>query len=338
MMGSFVDPDSELTNEINGHVCNFGAFDTMVAPSYNPLVFQAEKERVDCFITAIDDKPCVYMESVWNDDLYQTWVDIEHGVVIKELVFDSEGLLIEKKIATSIAEKDIPDTVFDEPKDIAYNDMTMLVFAMEGGNTQDLYEAISSSLPEAKTGIKLVSDRNAYTLHTTGMQEGMMGDIMLDDVIYVSKHTNSDGEVARIRELKDDRYYTVHDGLQKVEIYDESCFENKFFDFTNVGLLSVEENKDSISYAFYNPNNISVSALYPVYEYVIQDGKIAKINTYEIESVNDNTPVRDKLTYEIEMIDFDESVYDDSCMDTYEIIDHGEGSFNDGEHMPFWYE
>lgn len=339
MMGNFTDPNAELTNKKIGMVCNYASIDGIEAPTYNPLILENDEEGLNYYITSFDDKPCVYIETLFNEKVYKKWVDIQYGVVVKELVFDSEGLLIEKSVAVSIVDKDYEDSIFFEPKDIEYKDITMFIFMAEGGPVDTLYDAVYNTIPNDRTGIKLIGNNDStITFYTKGIYEGMVGDLELDDVFYISYHTNSSGETSRIREIKDDRYYTIHDGMDIVEIFDESCYEKKFFNFSEVGLLNVEVSNDTKYYTFYDPNNISVSGLYNVYEYVIEDNKFASINCYEIESITDNEPVRDIVTYTIEMIPFDESVYDESCLDTYKIIDHGEGSFNDGEYMPFWYE
>lgn len=334
MLGNYLDENAELTNARTGNCCNYNAIDGLVAPTYNPLVLQNGEEEVSYFITVLDNKPCVYIETLFNDKFHKKWVDIEYGLIIKELVFDSEGLLIDKKIATSITKKAIDDSIFQEPKDVEFKDITIFIFSLEGGDLETIVNAVDNTIPTSDTGILLTADTGSkVTIYTTGMD-----DMNLGDAIYYSKITLDSGEVRTIREIKDDRFYTVCDELEKVEIYDNSCYERKFFNYDNVGLISVKETEDAKIYSFYDPNNCSVSGLYDVYEYVIKNGEFAEINYYRIENLAVNEPISDVITYRIALIDFDENVYDDSCMDTYTIIDRGEKSFDDGEYMPFWYE
>jgi hypothetical protein len=333
MMGNYTD-GSELVNKRIGNACNYSSIEGLVAPSYNPLIMQSGEERLSYFVTALDDKPCLYIESLYSDKLYKRWIDIEFGVVIKELVFDNEGLIKSQKIAISITEKDILQSMFEEPKDIEFKDITLFIYSFEDGDVETLVEAIETSVPDYETGILLTSDQGGkVTIYTSGLD-----DLKLDDAMYYSKVTLDSGETRTIREIKDNRFYTVCDELETVEIYDKSCYEKKFFDFETVGLLSVKLTENGKNYSFYDPNNISVSALYDVYEYVIEDGEIKTINFYSIESIKDNVAQGDIISYEISLIDYDPSMYDESCMDTYKIIDHGEGSFNDGENMPFWFD
>lgn len=176
------------------------------------------------------------------------------------------------------------------------------------------------------------------TLYYTEIYEGMMGELHLDDVMYISHHTNSKGKKSRIRQIYKKRYYTIHDGLEIVEIVDESSRDKKFFDFTRLGLLSTKNNGEEVIFSFYDPKNISVSGLYDVYEYVIKDESIVKVNTYCIENIQQKEVKDNIISYDIQLIDFDGSVYDEGFADSYKTIDRGEGSFDDGEHMPFWYE
>ncbi len=335
MMGNFTDPNSVLTKNVTGMSCNYLAIEGLVPPSYNPLHIE-EEESKEYYITSLNDRPCLFIGSSKNDKWYQRWIDIEYGLVIKELVFDSEGLLIDRKIAISVEKKEITDESFYEPNDIEFKDISLYIFIADGGDVDTLKGAIYNHFPDKDFGLKLSSnDNHVITLYSTGISEMTPS---IEDVVYSSQHTNDDGVTTRIREISDGRYYTIHDGLKIIEIYDKSCYEKKFFNFNDVGLLEVESTEKGMNYTFYDGNNISVSALYDVYEYIIELGVVVTINVYQVENIKDNIPIGDSRSYTYDFIEFDESVYDESCLDTYEIRDHGEGSFNDGEFRPFWYE
>jgi|GEM_PF-1445828 len=334
MVGSYIEEDAELTNARSGNSCNYNGIDGIEAPTYNPLVFQKGEEAVNYFITLLDDKPSVYIETLFNGNLHKKWIDIEFGVLVKELIFDNEGLLIDKKVANSMVKKDIDEGIFTAPKDVDYKDITLFVFSISGGDVETIFEAFDNTIPANETGILLSSDDgDKVTIYTMGV-----GDMSIEDPIYYSEIILDSGEKRTIREVKDNRFYTICDELEKVEIFDESCYEKKFFNFDDVGLIGLETLEGGKSYTFYDPNNISVSALYDVYEYIIKNGEFTEINYYQIQNLSKNEPIRDVTTYKISFIDFDENVYNESWMDKYEIIDRGENSFNDGEYMPFWYE
>ncbi|MBN2898041.1 MAG: hypothetical protein JXO44_04610 [Clostridia bacterium] len=335
MMGNFLDPEAVLTNKKLGMVCNYGAISSVVAPSHNPLILNKGETWTTLCVAFLEERPCIYMESLYNEKLYKRWIDIEWGIMTQELVFDDEGLLVDEKKLISLVTKEIDDAVFNAPTDIDYKDITMFIYIAEGGDMETLALAIGDCFPEGPTGVELVSEDQTVTLYTKGVDALTPN---LEDVVYVSYHTDNQGRTSRIREIAQDRYYTVHDGLKVMEIYDASSREKKFFNFEDVVLLNVEKTETGMTYAFYDPQNISVSGLYEVYQYVIMEGQLTRVNNYEIESIYDNQPVRRVVSYEIKCIDFDTSVYDEGYFDTYKIIDHGEGSQNDGENMPFWYE
>ncbi len=334
MLGNYLDEDAELTNKRIGNCCNYNGIDGLAAPSYNPLMLQNGEEARSYYITVLDDKACLYVESLYNERFYKKWIDIELGVLVKELVFDNEGLMVEKKVARSITEKDIDEGIFKEPKDVDFRDITLFIFSLEGGDVETIVNAFDNTIPTSETGVLLTSDTGSkVTIYTTGID-----DMSLGDPIYYSQITLDSGEVRTIRRINDGRFHTICDELEKVEIFDRSCYDKKFFDFEDVGLVSYSKTEDAVSYIFYDPNNISVSALYDVYEYVIKDGEFTEIKYYQIENIAVNEPIGDVITYKISFIDFDENVYDESCMDDYEIIDRGENSFDDGEYMPFYYQ
>jgi hypothetical protein len=165
-----------------------------------------------------------------------------------------------------------------------------------------------------------------------------MNGFSLKQHLYVTKYIKNDGTELTIKNIRDDRFYTIIDELKTIEVYDESCFEDKFFNFEDVGLIGVSEIDNRMVYTFYDPKNLSVSGLYRIYEYVIEDKKIAEINTYMLETIMSQVKLGEETSYTIGLIPFDKSIFDESCMTTYETIDHGKGNINDGEHMPFWME
>lgn len=334
MMGSYVDDEEELVNEKFGQTCNYGAFDMLVPPTHNPLVLRSEEEFLGFYITEYDDTVCLYYETLYSDSLYKRWVSLEDGIVVKELVFSSEGLLESEKNAISISYDELDPLVFSEPRDVEYTDITMFIYAFEGGDLETLAFAMADALPETETGIVLTSeDGKIVTLYAAEVIDGM-----IDEVVYYDEYVLESGETRSVRTVQDDRIYTICDELEIVEIYDRSSRERFFFDFEQLGLLGVTTEGTKTTYSFYNPNNISVSGLYDVYEYVIEDGVLSNVVTYRIESIENREVIGVVSTYNISLIDFDASMYDESCMDSYEIIDHGEGSIDDGEHVPVWYQ
>ena len=332
MMGNFTDPDAILTRKQIGMACSNKKLEGLVNPTYNPFVLENKEQALDCCITVLDGKPCVYVETKKDEKLFQKWISIEAGVVVKQLSFDNEGLIIEEKVATSINKQPIDNSVFNEPSDVDYKDISLFIYSAEGGDIETLKMAVQNTIPETKTGILLTSNSDeTKTIYTKGMDK-----MKLSKAMYVYKSKKADGGEISIRAIEDDGFVTICDELKTIEIYEKSCFEEKFFNFVDVGLLSVKSTENGKIYTFYDTNNISVSSLYSIYEYVVEDNKISRINVYKLESLSSDEKIGEEISYTVELIKFDESVYDDSCLNTYKIIDHGKGSINDGEHMPFW--
>lgn len=335
LLGNYSDPIEDLTRSRTGRSCNYNVVGNALAPSHNPLKIRYQEEIIDYHIISHEGEPFLLIESFRNSKYEQRWVDIKSGLLTQAYIFDSDGLLVDERLLTTVENVKLDDAIFVEPSDVTYADITMFIYAMEGKGLPTLHEAIRALIPDNPFGLELKSELGSFRVYSEGLKEGMFGDIKIDDPMYVTTVLDENGDSARIREIKDDRYYTIHDGMEIVEIYDESSREKKFFDFSSVGLLSINLGEEA-TYAFYDPNNISVSGLYKVYAYTVKDNQFTKVQTYHIESIHNLEPVSDVETYTFTVIDIDESVYDDSCMDTYQIIDQGEGSIYDGEHPPFW--
>lgn len=334
MLGNYSEPAETLTRMRIGMSCNYMGLENIRKPTYNPFLLEKDEDLMNCYITLFNDEPCVFLELNTSEKLYKRWISIRHGVVIKELVFSHKGVPIENKTAASVIEKTIDDALFQEPEDVDYKDITLFIFKAEGGDFASLDDGIYYTIPEEATGIVLTGNHSQeITIYTGGMNG-----FSLRQPLYVTKYIKNDGTELTIKNIRDDRFYTIIDELKTIEVYDESCFEDKFFNFEEVGLIGVSETDNQMIYTFYDPKNLSVSGLYKIYEYVIEDKKIVKINTYMLENIMSQVKSGEEISYTIDLIPFDRSIFDESCMTAYEMIDHGEGSINDGEHMPFWME
>lgn len=334
LLGDLTGPKEALTKRREGMSCNYPGLEGIKKPTYNPFVMDKDEVIMNAYITMLDAKPCVYLEVKSTEKLFKKWISIQHGVLIKEEVFDHRGIQVEDKFATSLKTKAIDDSVFYEPMDIAFKDITLFIYRSEGGDVDTLWEGFDNTIPDKKTGILLSEDNGEEKrIYTGGIDSSGM---KLQEAMYVTTYLKEDGTELTVRQMVADRIYTIVDDLETVEIYDESTFEEKFFNFSDMGLIGVKDTEKGKIYTFYDPNNISVSEMYDVYEYVVEDKKIVKINTYMVDSILSKEKYGEEASYRIEIVPMDENVWDNSCMNTYKIIDHGQGSVNDGEHMPFW--
>ncbi len=334
MLGNFLDEEAELVHEQYGQVCNFSVFEEKNRPNRNPLFLMNGEEVIDYYITSIDDLPYLFFETMYNDKLYQKWVDMKTGILFREYAFDSDGLIVQKKELNTMQEKDISKTTFIAPEDIEYRDYTMFLYSFIDKGFDPLSEAVQNLLPNTETGILLTDDEGqTVKIYTTGEEE-----MILTDPVYVVSQQLSNGDERILRYISTDRFYTICDELKKADIYDISCNEMIFFNFDDVGLMTVEITENGMDYVFYDPIHISASGMYPVYHYVIEANQITNIMTYNVENVIHPDSKYNQKTYRISLIEFDTDVYDERFLEEYEIIDHGEGSYDDGEHIPFWYE
>jgi len=332
VMGNFTDPNGERTKKRIGNACSYFAFDPLTAPTYNPLILGKNEEISDCFVTKINQEPCLFMETRAEEKTLKKWISIHDGVLVKQQTFDEDGRLTSEKILTSIEKKEIDDQTFNEPN-IDYQDLTLLIYSLGGGDLGTLIDAVYATISEDETGILLVNKDESIALYTRGMEESIP-----KDVLYLTQNSRRNKDRITLREFKRDKYYTICDELRTAEIYGSSFREKKFFNFQDVGLLGVHSDETGKRYLFYDANTPSVSGMMTVYAYNISDKIIRSIDVYQVEGLNDRQPVGEIRSYSVERIPFDEEVYDESFLKTYKIIDHGEDSVNDGEHIPFWYE
>lgn len=337
MMGNYTDKSENLTKKILGKSCYYKGIDGLVKPTYNPLVLEKEEIVNNCYLTNFDNAPVIYLESTYDGKLYKKWISIKYGVILKELVFDKEGLILDSKVATNIVESSIDDSVFFKPYDVEYKDITLFIYILEGGNIEPLKNALNSILP--KDDFSMVLENNLddeLIIHAGGYDGGQS----LDTPLIISKTSDLDGNEVTLRSYFDGDYYiTICEEKKIVEKYSSSCFERKFFDFERTGFIGIKEDDDRISYTFKNIGKGSVSGLLEFYEYEVnkKTNSIKKISIYQKEELNSDKIYGDVIEYEIlEFGAADESLFD--IPEDYRIIDHGENSHNDGEHMPPWYE
>jgi hypothetical protein len=334
MIGNFLEEEEELSNVKTGYVCNYDLLEGTPLPTYNPIRIKSEEEVLCYYITLLEEEPILYMESIYQEKLYKKWIRIKDGILVKEYIFDKEGLLESKKEIRTVSEKEIAQIVFQEPQDIEYVDITLFLYSFSGGDLETLANAIEEKIPAKNTGILLSSETGeTVTIFTSGLEE-----MILQNPVYYEKVFLESGEIRTLRYRNEERFYTICEELETIEVYDTSYREKKYFDFEDVGLLEVKETENGKNYCFYDTNHSSVSGLYSVYEYVIVGEELEQIRSYQIESIMDREPIREVLSYDISLIDYDENICDMNCMNTYEIIDHGEGSIDDGENAPFWFE
>ncbi|MBF4693713.1 hypothetical protein [Fusibacter ferrireducens] len=335
MMGNFTDPDAVLTKKVMGNACFYKGLSELSAPTYNPFVLEKGETVLNCKITTLEGEPVVYRATELDGQLYEEWISIKYGVLLKQLIFDQEGLLKRRIISTSVENKFIEDTVFYRPDDVKFRDITLFVFSMTGGDTKTLAGAVENTVPKEPHAMMLQSDVGGnITIYSGGLKE-----MTLDRPLYLTRNKSMNGdERTIIRYRSESDFYTICPELKMAEIYEKSSLELRCFDFEKVGLYSVKDEKNVKSYTFYDNHVDSVSGMIRFYEYVIDkaQNKIIAVKIYSKESLTEDVIDGAIITYEVVGIgEMDELLY--AMPSDYKIIDHGDNSNNDGENMPFWY-
>lgn len=336
MMGNFTDPNATLTKNVMGNSCFYRGISELVAPTYNPFILEKKDQVLSCQITTLNGEPVVYMAKEVDGELREEWVSVKYGVVVKQLVFNEEGLLKRSSIATSVETKLMDETIFNKPDDVDFRDITLFVFSLTGGDTKTLAEAVENTISKEPHSMMLQSTTGKKRIiHSGGLDE-----MALDQPLYLSKSESMEGDERTLIQYRNEAdFYTVCPELKTAEIYENSCFEMRFFDFEKVGLYGVTETEDLKSYTFYDNHVDSVSGMIRFYEYVIDQAqnKIIDVKVYSKESLTDDEIVGEISDYKIvEIGEVNEKLYE--IPSDYKIIDRGENSNNDGENMPFWYQ
>lgn len=336
MLGNFTDPNAVLTKKSMGNSCFYKGISSLIAPTYNPFVLDQNEQVLSCQNTTLNDEPVIYIEKEKEGQLYEAWVSVKDGVVVKQLIFDGEGLLKRRSIATSVETKSIDEAVFYKPNDIEFRDITLFVFSMTGGDTKTLAGAVENTISKESHSMTLQSNTGEKRIiHSGGLNE-----MALDRPLYLTINKSMNGDERTVIQYRnEDDFYTLCPELKMAELYEKSCYEMRFFDFEKVGLYNVTEVNNLKSYVFYDSHVDSVSGMIRFYEYVIDkvQNKIVVVKVYSKESLTDDVIAGEVSDYKIEEIgEVNEKLYE--IPSDYKIIDHGDNSNNDGENMPFWYQ
>lgn len=334
MMGAYDQDPSTYTKKEMGYSCYYGPIDPK--PSHNPFILQSGETILKCMITEVQNKAMIYIETELNEDLHKKWIDIENGLLHKELVFDSDGLLESKKELKSYSLITVDDSIFIAPKHVDYKDITLFIFALEGGDIETFAEAVENTLPSKPFSMTLESDEDEYIVHCGGFDD----DMSLDNPIYLYTGKDKNGDELHFKTFrKGPRFNTVVEEKRLVVQYDTSCFEKKFFDFAKAGLRDVVRTDTEAIYSFENIHKGSISGMIEFYDYTVDlnTRKIKHVAVYMKENRKDKDAYGPVMVYSVGAFgEADESLF--SVPMTYKVIDHGSGSHNDGEHVPEWYE
>lgn len=97
MMKHFTNQKTKLTKKIKKNSYYNKNLPALNSITYKAFDFNNEERITVCNITMLESEPTVYIESFINDNFFRKWVSVKEGLVLKELMYDSEGLIANSK-------------------------------------------------------------------------------------------------------------------------------------------------------------------------------------------------------------------------------------------------
>ncbi len=300
----------------------------------NPLILDSGEVVRDCFITKYDGQWVVYLETLLDEDLKQSFISLETGLAIRRLKFDDRGLVEYEESLISISEGNHDSYDFYPESGIDYTDMTLFIFGFTNSELMEPFVgavgAYTSDEP-FKLTIQVDGDQT-FDLYAKSFEES------IDHSLISVQTTDMFGqEVTLISYQTGERFVTVCPEKEVVEMYGSSISENKVFNFLTTRLVGFKEEDGLYYYKFADAGLGSVSGMTDIYEYIADsDGNLVGIDLYSLEEgvgteifgQVTSYMILDSQAGQTELYDYP---------DTYEVIDHGPNSHYDGEHPPYWF-
>ncbi len=300
----------------------------------NPLVLESGEEVRDCFITNYDGQWVVYLETILNEELKQSFISLESGLAIRRLKFDDKGLIEFEEVLKSVSEGSHEPYEFYPESNVEYTEMTLFILGLTNSEIMKPFlgavGAYTSDDP-FKLTIQVDGDQT-FDLYAKGFEESI-------DHALVSRQSQDmfGNEVTIISYQTGDRFVTICPEKAYVEMYGSSIRENKIFNFLTTRLIGYKEEDGLYYYKFADTGLGSVSGMTDIYEYIADsEGNLIGIDLYSLEE-GSSDEIFGQVTSYVVLDSQPEETELYNYPDTYEIIDHGENSHYDGENPPYWY-
>ncbi|MDF1618423.1 S-layer homology domain-containing protein [Petrocella sp. FN5] len=328
---------TELEMESIGRASYPSIIDNKDVPRHNPIVFGSKDYFVDCLVTELKGEAVIYLERLMSRDeenkLVKEWISIKDGIVIKSYTFSEDGAVEKEMEALSIRYEEIEDSVFVEPQDIAYDDITFLIYSYMNEPLIDFQDAISNTFIEEPFILDLINKKNSKNIlkmHSSGKA--------MNQIAITSEVKNHKGETLEIIEFHDGEYFnTVVPEKRVVEKYKTSVSDMKLFDFHSLGFRGRRETEKKIIYTFQDMGKGSVSDLITFYEYSIdkESGRFVEIASFFKESPIGEEVEGFRQEYVVTNLKKGNMAIFEIPKD-YEVVQHD--WHYDGEHAPIWWE
>lgn len=306
----------------------------MPSIAYNPYEIQEGASVRDCYYTYYQGKVILYLETIYNDDLTQSFIDPELGLSIRNIRFNENGLVEWDRQLISTESVNLTAADFYQESDVAYSDLTLFLFAFMGG---EAFSPLSSAIADfySETPIKInleVDGIDRISLYGRAFEDGIVSGLT-----QIMTYDMYDQAITLIRYQTDDRFVTICPEKEMVILYGTSHAELKLFQFDTVRLAGYWIENNQHHYRFLDTGYGSVSGMTDVYEYVIDsDGSLDHIEKYCLEEGLGSAIFGDVNLYRVlDVVEESTDMYD--YPESYEVIDMGEFSHDDGEHAPYWF-
>lgn len=281
-------------------------------PHHLPLRFKRDEMIHRKLIVEEDNRSFLYLEFTNEQHLIQRWMDIETGLIFKEHAFDFQGRIKISKHLNSFHTDTFDKTLLNVPA-YDYQDYTSFFYKQD---LEILYHKINMNF-SYPCHLVLSGDKDIH-LYAKGTEDNSLYQPM-----YEEGMENQNGELVDVLYYENDLFYTIVDAYKKGTAYGRSYLEKNFYDMS-LPLLYFDDERIQ----FYHEN---IHGAYEVYEYF---DDISQVFVYQTNDLNN---LGEATEYQVRFESLDESIFEFSRLNDYEIIDYGIDSIDDGEHPPFWF-
>ncbi|WP_432401531.1 hypothetical protein [Wukongibacter sp. M2B1] len=340
-LGSTIEEAKTAKKRRTGICCYIDAIESTDNQGYKSIYLSKNESLIDCQITELNSNPVMYLEKLSRNNgdkkLIKEWVSIKDGVSLQKYIFSSEGLPEVIRTASSIIYQELDDSIFIEPDDVEFKDITTFLYAFLDDGFSDIEKGLKNTLLKEPFSL-ILTGRNGekMTIYTQGDSDGdTLGQIAIVRAVHDSKKE----EIELIGFYDGEYYNTVIPSKKIVERYSSSYEHLKLFDFKNTGFREKKDLGETIIYTFEDLGKGSVSGLRRFYEYEIdkENMKLIKISIYNKEFFKDSEIIGDKNEYILsELMKGNMEIF--KIPDDYKIYTNRMGEHNDGEHYPIWWK
>ena len=305
------------------------------ALTYNPYYLQPDSTVRACYYTMYEGDKVLYLETVHDNDLTQSFIDTDLGLSVRNIRFNELGQVEWDRKLIHTENVSLDENDFYQEADVDYIDMTLFLFAFLGD--EEAFSPLVAMVGNYASDVPIKMTLEVDGAETLSLYGTAFGDSLTQGLTVIKTQDMFDHEVTLIRYQTDERYVTICPEKELVILYGTSHSEFKLFKFDTVRLAGYWVENSQHHYRFLDTGYGSVSGMTDVYEYVIErDGSLDHIEKYRLEEGLGSAIYGDVTLYRVlDVVEESTDMYD--FPESYEVIDMGEFSHDDGEHAPYWF-